>query len=128
MISIKLASVIVNDQDKARTFYTEVLGFIVKQDIPLGTASWLTVVSPADPNGTELLLEPNDNPAAKAFQTALFEQEIPLTALAVDDIQAEYARLKKLGVVFQGDPKQMGPTTTAMFNDTCGNYIQLFQA
>src|ERR1700712_1258762 len=127
MIKIKLTSVFVDDQDKALEFYTEVLGFIKKQDFPVGDYKWLTVVSPAEPDGVELVLEPNDNPAAKAFQSALFAQGIPLTAFAVDDIQAEYARLTKLGVVFQGEPSQGPGPAAAVFEDTCGNLIQIFQ-
>src|SRR6266487_2347182 len=99
-MKINLNSVLVDDQDKALTFYTEVLGFVKKSDIPLGEFKWLTVVSPEDPGGTELLLEPNDNPAAKTFQKALFEQGIPVTSFAVQDVQKEYKRMKKLGVVF----------------------------
>jgi catechol 2,3-dioxygenase-like lactoylglutathione lyase family enzyme len=127
MIKIKLMSVLVDDQDKALKFYTDVLGFIKKQDFPVGDFKWLTVVSPAEPDGTELVLEPNDNPAARTFQEALFKQGIPLAVFAVDDIQGEYERLKKLGVVFRQEPTQMGPTTQAVFEDTCGNLIQLFQ-
>lgn len=126
-MKIKLSSVLVEDQDKALEFYTEVLGFVKKQDMPAGEFRWLTVVSPEEPDGTELLLEPNDNPAAKAFQKAIFEQGIPLTAFAVDDLQGEYERLKKLGVVFSTEPTRMGHTTIAVFDDTCGNLIQLYQ-
>jgi catechol 2,3-dioxygenase-like lactoylglutathione lyase family enzyme len=126
-LKIKLTSVLVEDQDRALRFYTEVLGFVKNKDIPLGEAKWLTVVSPEGPRDIELLLEPNDNPAAKAFQAALREQGIPLTAFAVDDIQKEYRRLKQLGVVFRGEPAKMGPTTVALFDDTCGNLIQLYQ-
>jgi predicted enzyme related to lactoylglutathione lyase len=114
-------------QDKALRFYTEVLGFVKKRDIPLGEARWLTVVSPEEPEGIELLLEPNGNPAAKTYQKAIFEQGIPLTAFAVDDIQKEYARLKKLGVEFTMEPTNMGMTTAAVFDDTCGNLIQIYQ-
>jgi catechol 2,3-dioxygenase-like lactoylglutathione lyase family enzyme len=126
-LKIKLTSVLVEDQDKALRFYTEVLGFVKNKEIPLGEAKWLTVVSPEGPGDIELLLEPNDNPAARTFQAALREQEIPLTAFAVDDIQQEYARLKQLGVVFRSEPTRMGPTTAAVFDDTCGNLIQLYQ-
>lgn len=126
-MKIKLTSVLVRDQDKALQFYTQVLGFVKKTEIPLGEFKWLTVVSPEGPDDIELLLEPNDNPAAKAFQDALFEQGIPLTAFAVDDIQAEYERLRALGVVFTGEPTSMGPTMVAIFDDTCGNFIQLYQ-
>ncbi len=126
-MKIKLSSVLVDDQDKALKFYTEVLGFVKKEDIPLGEARWLTVVSPQAPDEVELLLEPNSNPAAKAYQRALFEQGIPLTAFSVDDIQSEYERIKKLGVVFRSEPENVGTATVAVFDDTCGNLIQLYQ-
>lgn len=126
-MKIQLSSVFVDDQEKARRFYTEVLGFVGKRDIPLGEARWLTVVSPEKPDGTELLLEPNSNPAAKTYQKAIFEQGIPLTAFAVDDIQKEYERLKELEVEFSMEPTNMGMTTVAVFNDTCGNLIQIYQ-
>jgi catechol 2,3-dioxygenase-like lactoylglutathione lyase family enzyme len=124
---IKLTSVFVEDQEKALSFYTDVLGFTKKEDIPMGEARWLTVVSPEAPEETELLLEPNGNPAAVTFQQALFEQGIPAAAFSVDDIHAEYERLKGLGVVFRGEPTQAGPATLAVFDDTCGNLIQLYQ-
>ena len=124
---IKLTSVYVDDQDKALKFYTEVLGFVKKRDIPVGEFKFLTVVSPEEPDGTELLLEPSDNPAAKVFKKALVEQGIPLATFFVDDIQKEYQRMKKLGVKFTMEPTPMGPTTAAVFDDTCGNYIQLNQ-
>ncbi len=127
-MKIKLSSVYVDDQDKALKFYTEVLGFVKKREIPLGKAKWLTVVSPEEPDGTELLLEPSDNPATQTFKKALVAQGIPLTAFAVDDIQQEYERMEKLGVVFRSKPTKMGPTTLAVFDDTCGNYIQIYQA
>ncbi len=126
-MKIKLCSVFVHDQDKALEFYTEVLGFVKKQDFPVGEFKWLTVVSPEEPDGTELLLEPNDNPAAKTYQKAIFEQGTPATAFAVEGIQAEYERMKKLGVVFTMEPTQAGPVTQAVFDDTCGNLIQLYQ-
>ncbi len=126
-MKIKLSSVLVDDQDKALKFYTEVLGFVKKEDIPLGEARWLTVVSPQAPDEVELLLEPNSNPAAKAYQRPLFEQGIPLTAFSVDDIQSEYERIKKLGVVFRSEPENVGTATVAVFDDTCGNLIQLYQ-
>jgi catechol 2,3-dioxygenase-like lactoylglutathione lyase family enzyme len=126
-MKIKLTSVLVDNQDKALQFYTEVLGFVKKRDMPLGEFKWLTVVSPAEPDGTELLLEPNNNPAAQTFQAAIFKQRIPLTAFAVDDIHQEFERLKKLGVVFTMEPTSMGPTTAAVFDDTCGNLIQIYQ-
>lgn len=124
---IKLNSVFVDDQDKALEFYTGVLGFIKKFDLPVGEFKWLTVVSPEEPDGTELLLEPNDNPAAKTFQDALFEQGIPLTAFEVEDIQREYERMRELGVRFTQEPTESGPTTLAVFEDTCGNLIQIYQ-
>lgn len=126
-MKINITSVLVDDQDKALKFYTEVLGFIKKNDIPVGEFKWLTVVSPEGPDDIELLLEPNDNPAAKTFQKAMFDQGIPFTSFAVSDIQKEYERMKELGVEFVMAPKQMGPVTVAMFNDTCGNLIQIGQ-
>jgi predicted enzyme related to lactoylglutathione lyase len=126
-LKVKLSSILVDDQEKALRFYTEVLGFKKKNDVPVGKFRWLTVVSPEDTNGTELVLEPNDNPAAQTFQKALHEQGIPLTALASDDVQKEYERLLKLGVVFTMKPTKAGPVTIAVFEDTCGNLIQIFQ-
>ena len=126
-MKIQLSNVLVNDQAKALKFYTQVLGFVQKRDIPLGEARWLTVVSPEGPDNIELLLEPNSNPAAKTYQKAIFEQGIPLTAFGVADIQEEYARLKKLGVEFTMEPTDMGMTTAAIFHDTCGNLIQIYQ-
>jgi len=127
-MKIKLTSVMVGDQSTALTFYTEVLGFVKRKDIPVGEYRWLTVASPEAPDDIELLLEPMGFPPAKAYQQALFEAGIPLTAFAVDDIQKEYERMKKLGVVFRSEPTKMGPTTAAVFEDTCGNLIQLYQA
>ncbi len=129
MIKIKLTSVSIEDYDKALKFYTEVLGFVKKHDIPLGGgARWLTVVSPAEPNGTELLLEPNATyPAMKALKQALVEDGVPFTAFQVDDIHHEYERMQKLGAVFTMEPTNMGTTTVAVFDDTCGNLIQIFQ-
>lgn len=126
---IKLTSISIDDYDKALKFYTEVLGFVKKRDIPLGAgARWLTVVSPEDPDGTELLLEPNaDYPAMKALKESLVKDGIPFTAFQVDDIQQEYARLKKLGVELTMEPTSMGMTTVAVFSDTCGNLIQIYQ-
>lgn len=124
---IYLTSVFVDDQNKALKFYTEVLGFIKKSDFPVGQFKWLTVVSPEEPGGVELLLEPNDNPATKPFQKALFEQGIAAASFAVEDIQKEYERMKDLGVVFSMPPTDMGPATVAVFDDTCGNLIQLAQ-
>ena len=126
-MKIALTSVLVDDQDKALTFYTEVLGFVKKRDMPVGEFKFLTVVSPEGPDDVELLLEPNDNPAARTFQEAIHGQGIPATAFAVEDIQAEYERMTRLGVVFRQAPTQTGPVTTAVFDDTCGNLIQLFQ-
>lgn len=126
-MKIKLNSVLVDDQDKALKFYTEILGFVKKADFPVGEFKWFTVVSPEEPNGTELVLEPNNNPAARTFQGAIFKQGIPLTAFAVEDIQKEYQRMKKLGVVFTTEPTKAGPATIAVFNDTCGNLIQIYQ-
>ncbi|MBI5841819.1 MAG: VOC family protein [Chloroflexi bacterium] len=126
-MKIQLSSVMVDDQDKALKFYTEVLGFVKKRDIPLGEARWLTVVSPEGPEDIELLLEPNSNPAARTYQKAIFEQGIPLTAFAVKDIHKEYQRLKKLGVKFSMEPTKTGPATVAVFDDTCGNLIQIYE-
>lgn len=126
-MKIKLSSVMVDDQDKALKFYTEILGFVKKTDLPVRKFKWLTVVSPEGQDDIELLLEPNDNPAAKAYQKAIFEQGIPLTAFAVEDIQKEYERMKNQGVVFRTEPAGMGEATVAVFDDTCGNLIQLYQ-
>ncbi len=126
-MKIKLSSILVDDQDKALNFYTEVLGFVKKTEVPVGEDRWLTVVSPEGGDDIELVLEPNRFPAARTYQEALFKAGIPLTALAVDDIQAEYERLKKLGVVFSQEPIEAGPVTIAVFDDTCGNLIQIYQ-
>lgn len=126
-MKIKLSSIIVDDQSKALAFYTNVLGFVKKYDIPMGEFRWLTVVSPEEPEGTELVLEPNANPAAKTYQKALFDQGIPLTAFNVADIHKEYERLKGHGVVFKNTPAPMGSVILAQFDDTCGNLIQIFQ-
>ena len=126
-MKIKLNSVFVDDQDKALKFYTEVLGFVKKTEIPVGKFRWLTVVSPEEPDGTELLLEPNDNSAAKTYQEAIFKQGIPSTSFAVEDIQKEYERMEKLGVVFSMKPTKTGEATIAVFDDTCGNLIQIYQ-
>jgi len=122
---INLASVLVDDQEKALQFYTEVLGFMEKANVPLGEFRWITVVSPEDPDGTELLLEPDEHPAAKPFKNALVADGIPFTSFAVGDVQAEYERLRGLGVRFTQEPTNMGPVTTAVLDDTCGNLIQL---
>jgi catechol 2,3-dioxygenase-like lactoylglutathione lyase family enzyme len=124
---ITVTSVLVDDQAKALRFYTDILGFRKKSDIPLGEARWLTVVSPQDPDGTELLLEPDGHPAARPFKEALVADGIPFTSFGVDDVAAEAARLKGLGVRFTQEPTQMGPVTTAVFDDTCGNLIQIAQ-
>ena len=122
---INLASVLVDDQEKARRFYTETLGFQVKHDIDLGEARWLTVVSPEAPDGVELLLEPDAHPAAKPFKAALVEDGMPYTSFAVEDVRAEFARLRDAGVTFTQEPTEMGPVVTAVFDDTCGNLIQI---
>ena len=125
-MKIMHTSIFVNDQDKALKFYTEILGFVKKRDITAGQYRWLTVVSPDDQNGTELVLEPNTNPAAKTYQKAIFEQGIPAAMFGVSDVGAEYVRLKKLGVKFTMEPtKVMEHVTTAVFDDTCGNLIQI---
>ncbi len=127
-MKIALSSVLVNDQDNALRFYTDVLGFVKKTDLPAGEHRWLTVVSPEDPDGPELLLEPNENPAGRTYQAALYEQHIPLTSFAVADVYAEFVRLRALGVRFVTEPQGLGDTTVAVFDDTCGNLIQLFQS
>ena len=124
---IKLTSLMVDDQDQALTFYTEVLGFRKKHEFPAGDYKWLTVVSPEGPQDIELSLEPNANPAAKIFQKAMFDQKIPLAAFEVSDIEKEYVRLAALGVVFTTKPTRTGPVMLAIFSDTCGNLIQLYQ-
>jgi catechol 2,3-dioxygenase-like lactoylglutathione lyase family enzyme len=126
-VRINLASVLVDDQDRALRFYTEVLGFKPKYDVPMGQHRWITVVSPEDPDGTELVLEPDEHPAAKPFKEALVADGIPFTAFAVDDVAAEYERLRGLGVHFTQGPTEMGPVTTAVLDDTCGNLIQIQQ-
>ena len=125
---IRLTSVMVNNQDKASKFYTEILGFAKKTEIPMGKHKWLTVVSKEERDGVELLLEPMGFEPAKVYQKALHDAGIPLTAFHVDDIQKEYERLEKLGVKFSMKPTAMGPSTLAVFDDTCGNNIQLVQA
>jgi catechol 2,3-dioxygenase-like lactoylglutathione lyase family enzyme len=124
---INLTSVLVDDQAKAVRFYTEVLGFKQKHDIPMGEHRWLTVVAPADPDGVELVLEPDAHPAAKPFKAALVADGIPFTSFAVDDVQAEFERLRGLGVRFTQEPTDLGPVTTAVLDDTCGNLIQIAQ-
>ena len=125
---IYITSVLVDDQDKALRFYTDILGFQKKHDIPLGEARWLTVVAPNQPEGPELLLEPDSHPAAKPFKAALVADGIPATAFAVEDVHAEFQRLHGLGVRFTQDPADMGAVTTAVFDDTCGNLIQIAKA
>jgi catechol 2,3-dioxygenase-like lactoylglutathione lyase family enzyme len=124
-MKINLTSILVDDQDKALRFYTDVLGFVKKSDIPLGEHRWLTVVSPDDPDGTELVLEPDEHPAARPFKEALVTDGIPFTSFAVEDVQRDFERLKDRGVRFTSEPTEMGPVTTAVLDDTCGNLIQI---
>jgi catechol 2,3-dioxygenase-like lactoylglutathione lyase family enzyme len=124
-MKIALTSVLVDDQEKALRFYTDVLGFRVKNDVPMGEHRWLTVVSPEAPDGVELVLEPDGHPAVRPFKEALVADGIPFTSFAVDDVHAEHARLTAAGVTFTQQPAQMGPVTTAVLDDTCGNLIQL---
>jgi catechol 2,3-dioxygenase-like lactoylglutathione lyase family enzyme len=126
-MKIKLSSVMVDDQDKALRFYTEVFGFVKKHDIPVGEFRWITVVSPDGPGDVELALEPNANPIGKTFQEGLFKQGIPATAFEVENIEQEFQRLKALGVAFTQGPSRHGPVTIAVCADTCGNLIQLYQ-
>jgi len=126
-MNIKLTSIMVDDQNKALKFYTEVLGFVKKMEIPVGEYRWLTVVSPDGPSDLELSLEPNANPAGKAFQEAMFKQGIPIAAFETDNLDKEFKRLKDLGVVFTQPPTEAGPVTIAICADTCGNLIQLYQ-
>jgi catechol 2,3-dioxygenase-like lactoylglutathione lyase family enzyme len=126
-MQIKLASVMVDDQDKALRFYTTTLGFVKKADIPMGPFRWLTVSSPEGVDGAELVLEPMGFPPARIYQKALFDAGIPATAFITNDIQAEYGRLKELGVRFRGSSQGMGPITAVLFEDTCGNLINLVQ-
>ena len=124
-MKINVTSVYVDDQDKALAFYTDVLGFVKKNDMPAGEYRWLTVVSPNAPDGVELLLEPDAHPAARPFKEALVADGMPFTSFAVDDVQAEFDRLSAQGVTFVQPPTEMGPVTTAVFDDTCGNLIQI---
>jgi len=126
-MKIHFTSVLVDDQEKALGFYTEILGFVKKADIPIGEARWLTVVSADDPDGPELLLEPDGHPAAPPFKQALVEDGIPFTSFVVEDVPAEADRLRRLGVRFTQDPLDIGGATTAVFDDTCGNLIQIAQ-
>ena len=122
---INLASVLVDDQQKALRFYTEVLGFVKKNDVPMGPHRWLTVVSPDEPDGVELVLEPDEHPAVGPFKQALVADGIPYTSFAVDDVHKEFERLSALGVTFTQLPTAMGPVTTAVLDDTCGNLIMI---
>ncbi|MEU1853224.1 VOC family protein [Streptomyces sp. NPDC019990] len=122
---IHITSVFVDDQEKARRFYTDVLGFVQKHDVPVGTDRWLTVVSPEDPDGTELLLEPSGHPAVQPYRSALVEDGIPAASFAVDDVRAEFERLRGRGVRFTQEPLETGPITSAVLDDTCGNLIQI---
>ena len=124
-MKINLTSVLVDDQAKALAFYTDVLGFAEKSDIPLGEHRWLTVVSPEDPDGPELVLEPDSHPAARPFKEALVQDGIPFTSFAVEDVERDFERLTGLGVRFTQPPTRMGPVTTAVLDDTCGNLIQI---
>ncbi len=128
MIRLAVTSIFVVDQQLAFDFYTSVLGFSLARDIPIGNARWLTVTAPGGPEGIELLLEPGDGPIAAPYRQALYEAGIPATAFAVDNLDAEYARLEELGVVFAGEPVDApGGARVAAFDDTCGNFIQLFE-
>jgi catechol 2,3-dioxygenase-like lactoylglutathione lyase family enzyme len=127
LMRITVSSIFVDDQDKALAFYTTKLGFVKKTEIPLGAARWLTVVAPDDQDGTELVLEPDSHPAVGPFKSALVRDGIPFTSFAVDNVRAEYERLRAAGVVFTQPPVTMGPVTTAVLADTCGNLIQLAQ-
>ncbi|MEU8897037.1 VOC family protein [Nocardia sp. NPDC048505] len=122
---IAVTSVFVDDQDKALKFYTEVLGFQKKHDVPVGEYKWLTVVSPEAPDGTELLLEPDQNPIAKTYKAGLREAGLPCIQFAVEDVRAEFERLRGLGVRFTQEPAEMGEVTIAVLDDTCGNLIQI---
>lgn len=126
-MKVSLLSIMVNDQDKALQFYTEVLGFIKKTEIPMGAHKWLTVVSPEEPDGTEVVLEPLAFEPAKVYQKALYDAGIPVTAFSVSDVEAEYGRLTAAGVSFSMAPTQMGTVKLAVLDDTCGNRIQLFE-
>lgn len=126
-MNIIVTSLFVDDQDKALKFYSETLGFIKKHDIPVGEFRWISLVSPDNQDGTELILEPNDNPIAKEYQSKLLEQGIPATMFGVTDIHKEYERLVKHGVEFTMEPTKMGDNTVAVFNDTCGNLIQIIE-
>ncbi len=124
-MKIGLTSIFVDDQEKALRFYTDVLGFVAKHDVPMGEHRWLTVVSPDRPDGVELVLEPDEHPAARAYKQGLVADGIPYNSFSVTDVQAEYDRLTALGVRFTQPPTQMGPVTTAVLDDTCGNLLQI---
>lgn len=124
-MQITLTSVFVDDQEKALRFYTDVLGFVAKNDVPMGEHRWLTVVSPEQPDGVELVLEPDEHPAAQAYKQGLVADGIPYNSFTVPDVQQEYDRLTALGVRFTQPPTQMGPVTTAVLDDTCGNLLQI---
>lgn len=126
-MKIVLTSIMVDDQAKALAFYRDVLGFEPKHDVPVGGHRWLTLTSPGEPDGVELLLEPDEHPAAKPFKSALVADGIPCTQFRVDDVHAEHARLSAAGVRFTQPPTPMGPVTTAVFDDTCGNLVQIAQ-
>ncbi|MCT2535341.1 VOC family protein [Aquibacillus koreensis] len=126
-MKIIVTSIFVEDQDKALAFYSETLGFVKKHDVPTGEHRWITLVSPDEQDGTELLLEPNEHPAAKEYQKKLFEEGIPVTMFGVADIQKDYERLVEKGVQFTMAPTEMGGITIAVFDDTCGNLIQIIQ-
>lgn len=126
-MKIVMTNVFVDDQERALHFYTEVLGFVKKNDIPMGEHRWLTVVSKAAPDGVELVLEPSSHPAVKPFKNSLTDDGIPYASFGVDDVQSEYDRLSALGVKFTQPPVNMGPVTTAVLDDTCGNLIQIAQ-
>jgi catechol 2,3-dioxygenase-like lactoylglutathione lyase family enzyme len=126
-VRIKLTSIMVDDQEKALRFYTDILGFKKKHDVPVGEYRWITVTSPEGPDDVELVLEPNANPAAKAYQESMFKQGIPLAAFEVGDLAAEFARLTAKGVAFTTQPTPAGPVSLALFADTCGNLIQVYQ-
>jgi catechol 2,3-dioxygenase-like lactoylglutathione lyase family enzyme len=127
LMKIVLTSVLVDDQEKALRFYRDVLGFKLKHDLPMGAYRWLTLVSTEQPDGVELVLEPDQHPAAKPFKSALVADGIPCTSFGVDDVHKEHGRLTKLGVRFTQPPVAMGPVTTAVFDDTCGNLVQIAQ-
>lgn len=126
-MKIKLSSIIVNHQDRALHFYTRILGFTKKAEVPAGDFKWVTVVSPEGPDDIELVLEPNENAAARMYQEALFKEGIPITAFAVENLQKEYERLIRMGVSFHMEPTPAGETVVAIFEDTCGNLIQIYQ-